>query len=249
MKKIVLRSLLLIIIFVLAWRIHYAWVSFPIISGFDAKQVCSCVFVTNMDKQNIDTNEMAEFPFGLAKYTIDTNDSSVTATVWGMAKRKAIYRKNIGCTLINDITEAQLRAQVFSIPSPPVLNTDTIPFPFGDKVDDSIAANIDVKKMNDAVNNAFTEPYPEKKQRTRAVVVLYDGKLVAEKYAPGFNRNTKFYGWSMAKSFGSALIATLVKQGELDIKKPAPVPEWGDVNDSRHSITTENLLQQTSDAG
>jgi CubicO group peptidase (beta-lactamase class C family) len=246
MKKIILRSLLLIIIFAVAWSIHYAWVSFPIISGFDAKQVCSCVFVAHMNKQQIDTNEMAEFPFSLAKYTIDMNDSSVTATVWGMAKRKAIYRKNVGCTLINDITEQQLRAQVFSIPSLPVLNTDTIPFPFGDKVDDSIASNIDVKKLNNAVNNAFTEPYPGKKQRTRAVIVVYDGKLVAEKYALGFNKDTKFYGWSMAKSFGSALIATLVKQGKLNVKEPAPVPEWSNVNDPRHSITIENLLQQTS---
>jgi CubicO group peptidase (beta-lactamase class C family) len=246
MKKIILRSLLLIIIITLVWAIHYAWVSFPIISGFDAKQVCSCVFVSQMDKPAVDTNEMAEFPFSLAKYTIDMNDSSVTATVWGMVKRKAIYRKNIGCTLINDITEQQLRTQVFSIPAPPVLNTDTIPFPYGDKIDDSLASTIYVKKLNDAVNNAFTEPYPGKKQRTRAVIVVYNEKLVAEKYAPGFNKDTKFYGWSMAKSFGSALIATLVKQGKLDVKKPAPVPEWSDVNDPRHSITTENLLQQTS---
>lgn len=246
MKKIIFRSLLLIIIIALACAIHYAWVSFPIISGFDAKQVCSCVFVSHMNKQDIDTNEMAEFPFSLAKYKIDMNDSSVTATVWGMAKRKAIYRKNIGCTLINDIAEEKLRAQIFSIPSPPVFNTDTIPFPYGDKVDDSIASNININKLNDAVNNAFTEPYPGKKQRTRAVIVVYNGKLVAEKYAPGFNKDTKFYGWSMAKSFGSALIATLVKQGKLDVKKPAPVPEWSDVNDPRHSITIENLLQQTS---
>lgn len=59
------------------------------------------------------------------------NDSSVTASVWGMAKQKAIYRKNIGCTLINDITEEKLRSQVFLIPSTPPLNTDTILFPYG----------------------------------------------------------------------------------------------------------------------
>jgi CubicO group peptidase (beta-lactamase class C family) len=75
---------------------------------------------------------------------------------------------------------------------------------------------------------------------------LYDGKLVAEKYASGFDEHTKMYGWSMAKSFTAALIGILVKQGKLNIKQPAPVAEWRDAKDTRHNITIEQLLQQTS---
>ena len=177
---------------------------------------------------------------------MNLSDSSVTSSVWGMAKKKAIYRKGTGCTLINDITENELRSQVFSIPAPPLLNTDTIPWPYGDKTADTIPSAIDKNKLEAAVDKAFTEPYPGKKQRTRAVVVVYNGQLVAEKYAPGFNKNTKMYGWSMAKSFTAALIGTLVKQGKLHVMQPAPVPEWTDPKDSRHAITLENLLQQTS---
>jgi CubicO group peptidase (beta-lactamase class C family) len=238
--------LLIVLLFALAWIVYYISASFPIISGFDAKQVCTCIFVSNRTEQSIDTNEMAAFPFSLAKYKLNMKDSSVTASVWGMAKRKAIYRKGIGCTLINDINEEQLRSQVFSIPQPPLLNTDTILFPYGDKIADTIPSNINKNKLQAAIDNAFTEPYPDKKQRTRAVVVVYNGQLAAEKYAPGFNKNTKMYGWSMAKSFGAALIGTLVKQGKLDVKQPAPVPEWGNANDARHAITLENLLQQMS---
>jgi len=245
LKKIITRSLLLVILIALAWGIHYAWVTFPIISGFDAKQVCTCVFVSGRNTAGIDTTEMGEYPFNLAKYTVNFEDSSVTASVWGMAKRKAIYRKGVGCTLINDIAEQQLRAQVFSIPPPPS-NMDTLYWPYGDKLPDTIPSNIHKEKLEAAVNDVFTEPYPGKKQRTRAVIVLYDGQLVAEQYAPGFNSHTKMYGWSMAKSFTAALIATLVKQGKLDVKQPAPVPEWSNANDPRHSITLENLLQQTS---
>ena len=76
--------------------------------------------------------------------------------------------------------------------------------------------------------------------------MVYDGQLIAEKYAPGFNKDTKMYGWSMAKSFTAALLGTLVQQGKLDIIKPAPVSEWRDIKDPRHAITIENLLQQTS---
>ena len=247
MKKIILRSLLVIVIVALAWGIYYAWVSFPIISGFDAKQIATCIFVSGRTKTDIDTSEMAQFPFKLAGYEVNMHDSSVTASVFGFAKRKAIYGKNIGCTLLTDgVTEQQLREQVFNIPPPPIQNTDFIAWPLGDKIADTISSAIDKQKLNAAVDSIFTEPYPNKKQRTRAVIVLYNGQLVAEKYAPGFDRNTKMYGWSMAKSFTGALIGTLVKQGKLDVKKTAPVPEWKDVNDPRHNITLENLLQQQS---
>jgi len=246
MKKIILRSFFVIILIALAWAIHYAWVSFPIISGFDAKQVCTCIFVSNRTQKSIDTAEMSQYPFSMAKYEINMQDSSVTASVFGFAKRKAIYRKGVGCTLINDLTEAQIRSQAFSIPAPPTLNTDSILFPYGDKINDTIPSSINIAKLNTAVNAVFTEPYPNKKQRTRAVIVVYDGKLIAEKYAPGFTKDTKMYGWSMAKSVGAALIGTLVEQGKLDIKKPAPVPEWSNATDPRHAITVEDLLHQMS---
>ena len=246
MKKIIKRFLFLIILAALIWAIHYAWVSFPIISGFDAKQVCTCVFVSNRDTKALDTSEMAAFPFSLAKYSVSMQDSSVTATIWGMAKKKAIYRKGIGCTLINDLTEQQIRSQVFSIPAPALLNTDTIPWPYGDKLPDTIPSNINIAQLNAAVNKAFAEPYKDKKQRTRAIVVVYNGQLVAEEYAPGFSKDTRMYGWSMAKSFTAALIGTLVRQGKLRVQAPAPVPEWSNADDPRHAITLENLLQQTS---
>ncbi|HEX5152641.1 MAG TPA: serine hydrolase [Parafilimonas sp.] len=246
MKKIIIRLLLLLPVIALAWGIHYAWISFPIVSSFDAKQVCSCAFVSDRTKESIDTAEMGEFPFSLGKYEINMHDSSVTASVFGFAKRKAIYRKGIGCTLINGISEQELRSQVFSIPPSPGQNTDSIAWLPGDKVADTIAAGMDTSMLKAAVDKAFTEPYPGKKQRTRAVIVVYNGQLVAEKYAPGFDRNTKMYGWSMAKSFTSALIGILVKEGRLDVQQRAPVPEWKDANDPRHNITLENLLQQTS---
>ncbi len=246
MKKYIRPLILVVILTALAWLIHYAWISLPIISGYDAKQMCTCIFVSGRDKKDIDTSDLADFPFKLANNKVDYEDSSVTGSIWGMAKKKAVYRKGIGCTLINEITEKELRSQLFSMPSPPLQNTDTIPWPSGDKIGEAIPVGVDKSKLADAIDKAFTEPYPGKKQRTRAVVVIYDGQLIAEKYAPGFNKDTKMYGWSMAKSFTAALLGTLVQQGKLDIIKPAPVSEWKDIKDARHAITIENLLQQTS---
>ncbi len=246
MKKIIRRLVLTIIALVLAGAVHYAWISFPVISGFNAKQMCSCVFVSGRDKASMDTSEFSDLPLSIATNEVDLKDSSVTSTVLGMAKKKAIYRKGLGCTLINETTEAQLRAQVVAIAAAPLVNTDTMPWPYGDKIADTMPAAIDRNKLKAAVDAAFTEPRLGKKQRTRAVIVIYDNQLVAEEYAPGFNRDTKMYGWSMGKSVTGALIGTLVKGGQLSVTQPAPVPEWRAARDPRHTITLKDLLQQAS---
>ncbi len=246
MKRLILRLVLIVILVALVWGIHYAWLSFPIISGYNAKQMCTCVFVSGRGPKDIDTSDLGELPLSIATNKVNYEDSSVTSTVWGTASKKAIYRSGVGCTLINDISEKQLRSQSFEIPVSTVQNADSIAWPDGDKIVDTFPLAINKNKLRAIIDNAFKEPYPGKKQRTRAVIILYDGQLIAEKYAPGFNKETKMYGWSMAKSFTAALIGTLIQNGKLNIDEPAPVPEWNDLKDPRNTITIKNLLQQTS---
>jgi hypothetical protein len=162
MKKKLRRLGLTVIVLVLIWVIHYAWVSFPIISGFNAKQMCTCVFVSGRDQPAIDTSDLSMFPLNVAVNKVNFQDSSVTSTVLGMAKKKVIYRKGIGCTLINELTEAQIREQKFEIPLPPYINSDSVAWPMGDKTGDSISADINMNQLNATVAKAFTEPYKGK---------------------------------------------------------------------------------------
>jgi CubicO group peptidase (beta-lactamase class C family) len=53
-------------------------------------------------------------------------------------------------------------------------------------------------------------------------------------------------GWSMAKSVTSTLVGILVKDGKLDIHRPAPVPEWQAAGDDRKAITLDHLLRMSS---
>jgi hypothetical protein len=77
-------------------------------------------------------------------------------------------------------------------------------------------------------------------------VVVYDGQIVAERYAQGYDKNTRFLGWSESKSVTATLIGTLIASGKLALDAPAPVAEWRSAGDPRGKITLRNLLNMSS---
>jgi CubicO group peptidase (beta-lactamase class C family) len=81
---------------------------------------------------------------------------------------------------------------------------------------------------------------------TRAVVVMADGKLAAERYGAGYDKDTRFVSWSMAKTVTGVLIGMLVSDGLLALDEPAPVPLWQRPGDPRAEITLRHLLQMRS---
>ncbi|CAF2936074.1 unnamed protein product [Rotaria sp. Silwood2] len=230
----------------LAYGIHYYWVSLPIVSGHVAKHICSSVFIADRTEEQ-QQEDLDVFPLKYATYNINYTDLSVTSSIFGFAQAKAIYRNRLGATLINELTEEEIRGQKFHVEIPSDINQDQIPWPMGDQIDDeSFPSNIIKTQMENAISDLFIEKDPANLIRTRAVIVLYDGKLISEKYAPGFSRKSKFLGWSMTKSIINTLIGILVKDKKLNIDEFAPVPEWNNPDDPRHSITIKHLLQQTS---
>lgn len=81
---------------------------------------------------------------------------------------------------------------------------------------------------------------------TRAVVVMADGAIAAERYAPGYDEDTRFVSWSMAKTVTGVLIGMLVADGLLGLDEPAPVDQWQRPGDPRSEITLRHLLQMRS---
>jgi len=94
-----------------------------------------------------------------------------------------------------------------------------------------------------SIDAVFTAP---DMGETRALIVWHDGKMVAERYAPGYDRNTRFISWSMAKSVTGVLIGMLVSDGRLRLDSSVPIPLWQRPGDPRGEITLRQLLQMRS---
>jgi CubicO group peptidase (beta-lactamase class C family) len=228
---------------VLAFLVFTSVTTYPkldLISGFSAKSMASGHFIDNRPKEIIEQGDNDINLIDLADNNIDDNGKFVTASVYGLKKRKAIYREGLGATLINDNFDS---TKPYDVPKR-VMVENNLPFPYGNKEPkDTVFSTIDYAKLNAAVANAF-DTGSQKVKRSRAVLVIYKDKIIAEKYAPGFTKDSKLLGWSMTKSITSALFGILQKQRKIDIYKPAPITEWA--NDARKKITINDLLHMNS---
>ncbi len=213
----------------------------PIITGYSAKNLASGVFVAGRSQESLENNDLN---FSFIKYNknkIDYEKKEVKSSfLWHSSK--AVYIDGFGCTLVNDFD----KKEIFSRPYKKVKiypeNPDTIPWPAGDLVSDSIPQGVNTEKLKSAVDKAFKDTVNHK--GTYAVMVVYKGQPVIERYKGNLSSDNLFLSWSMAKSITNALTGILVKDGKVDIDKPLGFTEWQ--NDKRKSITIKNLMHMNS---
>ena len=110
-------------------------------------------------------------------------------------------------------------------------------------VDTSVSAEI-VQKINLVFDSVFHEFDPHRIKRTRATLVVHDGRLIAERYAPGISASTPLIGWSMTKSITNAMVGLLIQDGKLTLDKNNIFPHWQ--SDERKNITMDHLLRMCS---
>jgi len=206
----------------------------PIINGYAAKNLCSCMFVADREQEFSEENDLN---FSFIKYAsneVNVENKSVTSTFWGMQAQTAVYHPGIGCVLT--------KAEGISLPqiNPKEIMGETI---YDDFEKINFDQPVDYDQLRKTVNNHFEENTEGVKKNTRAVVVAYDGKMVYEQYADGFDENSLHLGWSMTKSIMSTMVGVLVKEGKLSTDQSALFTEW---TDDRKDITLEDLLQMNS---
>ncbi len=208
-----------------------------IFDGYAAKDICSCVYLSGRSQQSIEENDLNSFFVGLPTNVWDKEKRTVTSTFLGLAKQTAVYRDGLGCALINDSDYETLKKQRYS-PGLPDSDPDTIFWPSGDKMMDTVPSVINIDKLDAAMQAALKEGH------TRAIVVAYDTLFMKEAYNHGFDEDTRILGWSMTKSIMNALVGIKVRQKDLILEGPTPIKEW--YGDERSKISLKNLMQMSS---
>jgi CubicO group peptidase (beta-lactamase class C family) len=209
-------------------------------TGFVASILCSGTFVSGLDPTNVFSDTTAAMP-GTAlitwamNYKVDRAHKDVTVILFGLGRSHAVYREGLGCHL--DHGDADL--------APVAAEGSVQPALLPDIAGPAVVAP-QTPQLTAALDRAFAEPEAPPFRRTKAIVVVKDGRIVAERYAEGYGIDTPILGFSATKSVISALIGVLVRQGKLALEQPAPVAGWQNPDDPRHAITVDELIRQTA---
>jgi CubicO group peptidase (beta-lactamase class C family) len=210
-------------------------------TGFVANVLCSETFVSGQEPDRIFTDTTAAMPgvglitWGMA-YRVDRHSKDVTVTLFGLGKSHAVYHGELGCTLDHGEPATEVTVPAEGKPQLALLPEIAEPSPVSPAT----------PQLAEALDRAFAEPKTPPFRRTRAIVVVEDGRVIAERYADGYGIDTPLLGFSATKSVTSALIGILVRQGKLVLDQPAPVAAWQSDDDPHHAITVDHLLRHTA---
>jgi CubicO group peptidase (beta-lactamase class C family) len=202
-----------------------------ILAAYKAKMLCSEVWLARRDPQAVLTELAVDdlTPLRYIHASVDEDSRTATASVAGVISHQAGFQDERGCVLLYGSPLAEGDGWV--------RRERPATSPLVSAIDHT---------LDPVLERAFAEPDPNRPRRTRAVVVVQDGRIVAERYAPGFTADTPLLGWSMTKTVMNALVGILVGHGRLVVDRPAPVPEWQAADDARRSITLDHLLRMSS---
>jgi len=208
--------------------------------------LCTGTFVTGEQPDRIYADTIQPLPaaallgWGLS-YQVDAAHREVRTTFLGGFQSRAVYRQGLGCMISNgnEPGDGDLSARV-AVPDspakPPLLPEIAGP---------AVVVPTDPRLVA-ALDHAFAEPDHPPYRRTKAVVVVHDGRVIAERYAPGYGIDTPLLGNSVTKSAINALVGILVRDGKLAVNERAPVAAWQDAADRRGAITLDDLLRMRS---
>lgn len=207
-------------------------------SGYVSHQLCSAVFVSGQDPDAYWRDALRPSAGPLAPLigrSLDRQARSVTATTAGGHARTAVFQQGLGCRLA---LPGDAPAPAVDLPPPAPALLAPIAGP-------AVVEPAD-PALKVALDHAFEETAKGPHRATRAVVVMQDGQVIAERYAAGFGVDTPLHGWSMTKSVTNALLGVLVRQGRIRMDQPLAPAAWSAPGDPRRAVTLDNLERMAS---
>lgn len=218
-------------------------------TGLAAKLMASAVFIAGRDPEKVVAQDLTSAVFSPdqwrnTKFDVDRKTGRVTVTAPGVGERVAVFTgENAQGAVLLPVGETALRFKpqriARNLPPP-----DSA-WPLGDRIDPAARpAGIKDDVLKAALASAFEGEGVQ--HQTRALVVLYKGQLIAERYADGFRADMPLIGWSMGKTISATLLGIVSTwDPPLDLQAPAPIAAWQGANDPRAKITTANLMHMS----
>ncbi|MCA0015133.1 beta-lactamase family protein [Mesorhizobium sp. B292B1B] len=205
-------------------------------SGYSAKIVCSNVFIAGRDANEvlaIDVQAPGHPLLKLMRVSVDKNRGTVSAGLLGfLGKSIAVSRDGLGCASVPDGDVGKARRTAIHV-EPSAVGQDAL-WPEGERVEAS--QNPEVAKIVDDATMTGAG--------MRAVVVLKNGRVVAERYGDGFSARTPLLGWSMTKTVNAAIVGTLVKDGKMAMTNQGLFAPWK--ADGRAAISLADMMAMSS---
>lgn len=221
--------------------------------GQQAIFMCNGLFTSNRTLEQVFEQELAYLPEIVG--TPSGGDYVVNRELRAVAigsnpTMRAAYRDGLGCVIMApDQTFDDIESLPILYMPPPPGNPATIAWPDGDLINDApVPVSIDEALLEAASDWAFDRESPE--QVTLSLLVVHDGQLIHERYAPGVSESTRTRTWSTAKSIAGTLIGMLVDQGRMSLDEPLSFDWYPDVSseqsDPRSEITLRHVLNMSS---
>ncbi|HEX8192615.1 MAG TPA: serine hydrolase [Allosphingosinicella sp.] len=225
-----------------------------IAAGYKASFVCSNLFNAGMTAEETERDDLrGTYPelnplFAQLPAEIDRRTMRVTVRyAENMPPRVAVWRVYLGCSLLPIGAAPESATLVPALQgNPPEFGArDDMPWPMGDR---RATARLrgDARALDRALANAFDRRTYAQGSETTAVLVVQNGRIVAERYRADFDMHRSQRTWSVAKSIAGSVIGAAVQQGLIRTSDPAPVPEWQSEGDPRRAITFDHLLRMAS---
>jgi CubicO group peptidase (beta-lactamase class C family) len=208
---------------------------FRVGTAYAAKIVCSNYFLAHRDPAAVLADDVQAPGHPLLKYIEIEHpaEDEFSASLYGLiAKETAIHRPGLGCAVVPGGDLDAVRAVKFAS-APAAQPQSDFEWPLGDEV--SIGGN-------PAVQALITDPTLAG-PGMRGIVVVKDGRIIAETYGKGFNAATPLMGWSMTKTVTGALVAARVAEGKLKWDQDHLFADW---TDDRAKIKISDLMAMQS---
>lgn len=177
-------------------------------ANYSTKVVCSNVFLAGRDAGQVmqdDVQAPGNPLMRLMSVTVDREQRTVRGGLFGfIGNGLAVYREGTGCATVPDGDLARATGVVSQRPAIAVPPADQ-PWPAGNLTQTQPALQALVERADLAGPGA------------RGLVVIHNGRLVAEHYGPGFSHSTPLLGWSMTKTVTAALVGLQIADGRLSM--------------------------------